>query len=54
MAEHHPGEFLGIKTFQSGEELFFDVHDNFYDIIFLDIIMMTGKDEPELKPQRKL
>lgn len=43
MAEHHPNELLEIKTFQSGEELFFDIHDNFYDIIFLDIIMMTGK-----------
>ncbi len=43
MAEHHPDEFIGIKTFQSGEELFFDIHDNFYDIIFLDIIMTTGK-----------
>jgi len=43
MAEHHPGGLLEIKTFHSGEELFFDIHDNFYDIIFLDIIMMTGK-----------
>lgn len=43
MAEHHPRELVGIQSFCSGEELFFDVHDNFYDIIFLDIIMTTGR-----------
>ncbi len=39
MISHHPDSAFSVKMFSSGEELFFDAHDHFYDILFLDVIM---------------